>query len=371
MLVVVLDRSVEPSLPTLTALNLVVAEMRATLLIAWGRHEAASVIEGLGESGWILSSGSSRLRSGPAEEEEDAEPVPVLIEAFTESPALLQRMDVVRLSSTYHSVAEMLLSMGADERMQRLPGIGPKKARRVAAVLRAPFPTRERRLDSFFGAEQQQNDVSTVGDRGEMLTSTVVDSGQRMISLGPSTEIQLSSSSAVLAPTSYPDNTSHHTVAHQRGTEHASVSLPLRDEVIVEEDDDVQFVSCTPAPQAASPSLLLVGHPPPPPLPPPPPAPVLSSSTASPSSAHCPSLHAVLEHALRQTNDPAAATEVLKSVAVTTTLPPPPPPPSLSSLLPPAKGMFGAHRPNTVHSTEFAKAMEALRNRDELESEED
>lgn len=364
MLVVVLDRSVEPSLPTLTALNLVVAEMRATLLIAWGRHEAASVIEGLGESGWILSSGSSRLRSGPAEEEEDAEPVPVLIEAFTESPALLQRMDVVRLSSTYHSVAEMLLSMGADERMQRLPGIGPKKARRVAAVLRAPFPTRERRLDSFFGAEQQQNHVSTAGDRGEMLTSTVVDSGQRLVSVGPSTETQFSLSAGVV-PTSHPDDTSHHTVAHPRGTEHAPVSLPLRDEVIVEEDDDVQFVSCTPAPPAASPSQLLMGPPPPPP------APVLSSSTASPSSADCPSLHAVLEHALRQTNDPAAATEVLKSVAVTTTLPPPPPPPSLSSLLPPAKGMFGAHRPNTVHSTEFAKAMEALRNRDELESEED
>ena len=134
---------------------------------AWARQVVAAAWER-----FHSFSGARRTGGGGAAEDlDDVEPVPVLIDAFTESPALLNRLDVVRLSSTYQSVAEMLLSMGSDERVQRLPGIGPKKARRVAAVLRAPFPTRERRLESFEAQSKIVVDAVTENRYNKVVTN--------------------------------------------------------------------------------------------------------------------------------------------------------------------------------------------------------
>lgn len=126
----------EPRPDVLLWLNLYCSvEMNCGVMLCWSEEECANYLEGLAES--CVASVDYRM----ARKREDA-PIPVLIDAFTQTPQLMTRNDVVRAAHRFGSVAALLLA--APDDLTSLPGLGPKKAARLHAVLHAGFHTSRR-----------------------------------------------------------------------------------------------------------------------------------------------------------------------------------------------------------------------------------
>ncbi|PWV16526.1 putative DNA repair protein [Trypanosoma cruzi] len=160
--------STDPRPDVLAWLNLHCSvELRCAVMLCWTEEECASYLEGLA----VFSVGSVDYR--PSNKKESA-PIPVLIEAFTQTPQLMTRNDVVRAAHRYGSVAELLTASLED--LTSLPGFGPKRAGRLHNVLHAGFHASRRLLSDLLtesnelrGVDEMRSAPDRVSAREKML----------------------------------------------------------------------------------------------------------------------------------------------------------------------------------------------------------
>ncbi|CUG90423.1 DNA repair protein, putative [Bodo saltans] len=136
----------EPQQDTLSWINLLCLEHRVTLQLCWSWQDAKAAIDGIDEGGGGDGYGGGAHqqhggRCGPGR----ASAVQTMMTALSQTPALMSKQDVIRAANKVNTVAELLLLTEAA--LSGLPGIGPKKAKRIEGVFHAPFPTTEARLN--------------------------------------------------------------------------------------------------------------------------------------------------------------------------------------------------------------------------------
>ncbi|ESL06237.1 DNA repair protein [Trypanosoma rangeli SC58] len=125
-------------------------ELRCTVMLCWTEEECASYLEGLADSS--VASVDYCMTS-----KKESAPIPVLIEAFTQTPQLMTRNDVVRAAHRYGSVAELLTASAED--LAFLPGFGPKRAGRLYTVLHAGFRGSCRRVSELLSESFEPHTV--------------------------------------------------------------------------------------------------------------------------------------------------------------------------------------------------------------------
>ncbi|ORC87860.1 putative DNA repair protein [Trypanosoma theileri] len=129
-------------------------ELNCLVMLCWTEEECASFLEGLADS----SLGSVNYRIARKKE---STPVPVLIDAFTQTPQLMTRNDVVRAAHRFGSAAKLFTVTSED--LAVIPGFGQKKAERLFAVLNASFQTSRRSVSEVLPSQTAPNDVDKVG----------------------------------------------------------------------------------------------------------------------------------------------------------------------------------------------------------------
>ncbi|KEG10730.1 DNA repair protein [Trypanosoma grayi] len=155
--VLLLIGSLEPRPDVMVWLNLHCSvELHCGVMLCWTEEECASYLEGLAGSG--VASVEYRVAG-----KKESAPVPVLVEAFTQTPQLMTRNDVVRAAHRFGSVAKLLTA--APEEFSNLPGFGPKKAGRLCTVFHACFQTSRQMVSDVLADYDELHRTNT--DEGE------------------------------------------------------------------------------------------------------------------------------------------------------------------------------------------------------------
>jgi hypothetical protein len=154
----------EPQQDILSWINLTCLEHRVTLQLCWSWQDVKSAICGINEGGGGdgYSGGSHHQSVGGRGAQVSA--VQTMMTALSQTPALMSKQDVIRAANKVNTVAELLLLTEAS--LSGLPGIGPRKAKRIEAVFHAPFPTTEARLEDVWLAQSAENEID---DRGPLV----------------------------------------------------------------------------------------------------------------------------------------------------------------------------------------------------------
>ncbi|KAG5479012.1 hypothetical protein LSCM1_02854 [Leishmania martiniquensis] len=143
ILMVRMDTIVEVSLETLTWLNLQCGvAQQCGLVLVWSVDDAVQYLASLATSAVrsLEFSGAARPLIGDA-------PLPVLIDALTQTPQVVTRNDVVRIANRKASMADLLMSEASE--LESIAGLGHKKAARLQHLFRTPFLSSHYRVDSF------------------------------------------------------------------------------------------------------------------------------------------------------------------------------------------------------------------------------
>jgi hypothetical protein len=127
----------EPAQDTLTYLNETCFEEEYTLLVGFSLNEVATYI-------LALRSGK-RLADGARSRSRQASGLAALQDGLTMT-SVLNDLDVVRLSKVLRTPNDVLCAEEA-QFQQHLPGCGPKKAKKIARIFAAEFPTKRLRVD--------------------------------------------------------------------------------------------------------------------------------------------------------------------------------------------------------------------------------
>ncbi|RNF10652.1 DNA repair protein [Trypanosoma conorhini] len=151
VLLLLLVGATDPRPDVLVWLNLHCSvEQRCAVMLCWNEEECASYLEGLTDGS--VASVDYRTNS-----KKESAPIPVLIEAFTQTPQLMTRNDVVRAAHRYGSVAELLTASAED--LASLPGFGPKRAGRLHTVLHAGFHASRRLVSEVLPESHEPHPV--------------------------------------------------------------------------------------------------------------------------------------------------------------------------------------------------------------------
>ncbi|KAH8618774.1 Binding domain [Trypanosoma vivax] len=152
----VLVTSSDPRPDILTWLNLHCSvELRCSTMLCWTEEECAAYLEGLSESSITSVDYRATMRG-------ERTPIGILVEAFTQTPQLMARNDVVRAAHRFGSVASLLVATAED--FAALPGFGHRKAGRLTAVLNAIFPTSHQLVCDVLHGDVRPNGGDTVTD---------------------------------------------------------------------------------------------------------------------------------------------------------------------------------------------------------------
>lgn len=157
--VVVVARVVveEPKLELLTWLNLECGvSKRCSLLLAWSVDDVAQSLSTFAASSVVSLEYSTR----PKPRLNDA-PLPIVIDALTQTPQLITRNDVVRIANRKSCLADVLLSEPSD--FDGILGLGTRKVAKLQQLFRVPFSS------SF----QSVSDL--VPSKGTDASSTIAD----------------------------------------------------------------------------------------------------------------------------------------------------------------------------------------------------
>lgn len=147
MVLIVWMTTVEPALDILTWVNIECGVyLSCSVALCWTLDEIAQFMQSLSTSFTMSFDYSARAPT------RSTAPLPVLIDALTQTPQMLNRIDVVRLANRHRSVAD-LLSSTADN-LQNIPGLGAKKLARFEALLHAPFLASHQRVSDILGGER-------------------------------------------------------------------------------------------------------------------------------------------------------------------------------------------------------------------------
>ncbi|KAG5504891.1 hypothetical protein JKF63_04337 [Porcisia hertigi] len=161
ILMVRMDTGAEVSLETLSWLNLECGvAQQCGLILVWSVDDAVQYLMSLATSAVtsVEYSGTPRPRVGDA-------PLPVLIDALTQTPQVVTRNDVVRIANRKTCMADVILSEASE--WEDIPGLGHRKAARLQHLFRTPFLSSQQRIDSFLPAS---------GDRVFATTSSAMPS---------------------------------------------------------------------------------------------------------------------------------------------------------------------------------------------------
>ncbi|KAK7196534.1 hypothetical protein NESM_000591100 [Novymonas esmeraldas] len=147
VLMVRLDAAEEPSLASLSWFNLECGVAhQCGLVLVWSADDAAQFLASLAASAVtsLEFSGTARSHVGDA-------PLPVLIDALTQTPQVVTRNDVVRIANRASCMAEVLMSEAQE--WEGIAGFGRKKAARLQHLFRTPFLSSQQRVDSLVSAD--------------------------------------------------------------------------------------------------------------------------------------------------------------------------------------------------------------------------
>ncbi|KAH9600531.1 ERCC1/RAD10/SWI10 family [Trypanosoma melophagium] len=149
-----LSGSLDPRPDVLLWLNIhCTVELNCLVMLCWTEEECASYLEGLADS----SLGFVNYR---VSRKKESTPIPVLIDAFTQTPQLMSRNDVVRAAHRFGSPAKLFTATSED--LAALPGFGQKKAERLFAVLNASFQTSRRLVSDVLPIQTTSSGVDKV-----------------------------------------------------------------------------------------------------------------------------------------------------------------------------------------------------------------
>ncbi|GET88477.1 hypothetical protein, conserved [Leishmania tarentolae] len=146
ILMVRMDSVVEVSLETLSWLNLECGvAQQCGLILVWSVDDAVQYLASLTVSGVasLEFTIAERPNVGDA-------PLPLLVEALTQTPQVVTRNDVVRIANRKNSIADVLMSEASE--WEGIAGLGHKKATRLQHLFRTPFVSSQQRIDSFVPA---------------------------------------------------------------------------------------------------------------------------------------------------------------------------------------------------------------------------
>ncbi|CAM45050.1 conserved hypothetical protein [Leishmania braziliensis MHOM/BR/75/M2904] len=161
ILMVQMNSIAEVPLETLSWLNLECGvAQQCGLILVWSVNDAVQYLASLAASAVtsLEFSGAARARVGDA-------PLPMLIEALTQTPQVVTRSDVVRIANRKTCMADVLMSEASE--WAGIAGLGHKKATRLQHLFRTPFLSSHQRIDSF---------VEAAGDSSFATTSKATES---------------------------------------------------------------------------------------------------------------------------------------------------------------------------------------------------
>ncbi|CCW61943.1 unnamed protein product [Phytomonas sp. EM1] len=131
---VVFMGAAEASIETLSWINIDCGlQHRCSVVFCWAIEEVVQFLETLSSSSYSLVATLARDTMPTS----SSAPLPLLIEALTQSPQILTRTDIVRASNRCKSVADLLLC--STETLVDIPGFGPKKTKKVCELFNTPF----------------------------------------------------------------------------------------------------------------------------------------------------------------------------------------------------------------------------------------
>ncbi|KPI83389.1 hypothetical protein ABL78_7573 [Leptomonas seymouri] len=133
----------KPTLETLSWLNLECGvAQRCGLLLVWAVEDVVQFLAGL-----VASAVTSLEFNAFARQDVNDAPLPVLIDALTQTPQIVTRNDVVRIANRKKCLADVLMSEAGD--WEGIPGLGHKKAARLQHLFRTSFLSSQQTVESF------------------------------------------------------------------------------------------------------------------------------------------------------------------------------------------------------------------------------
>lgn len=144
----------EPSLEILSWLNLECGvAQQCGLLLVWSVEDVVQFLASL-----VASAVTSLEFNATARHAVGDAPLPILIDALTQTPQIVTRNDVVRIANRKTCMADVLMSEAAD--WGGIVGLGQKKAQRLQHLFRTPFLSSQQTVESFLGTSAQSSFAS-------------------------------------------------------------------------------------------------------------------------------------------------------------------------------------------------------------------
>ncbi|KPA81945.1 hypothetical protein ABB37_04175 [Leptomonas pyrrhocoris] len=141
----------EPSLEVLSWLNLECGvAQQCGLLLVWSVEDVVQFLASL-----VASAVTSLEFSVAAHQDVRDAPLPVLIDALTQTPQIVTRNDVVRIANRKTCLADVLMSEAGD--WEGIAGLGHKKATRLQHLFRMPFLSSQQTVESFINNGDAQD----------------------------------------------------------------------------------------------------------------------------------------------------------------------------------------------------------------------
>lgn len=145
----------EPSLEVLSWLNLECGvAQQCGLLLVWSVEDMVQFLASL-----VASAVTSLEFNATARHAASDAPLPILIDALTQTPQIVTRNDVVRIANRKTCMADVLMSEAAD--WEGIAGFGQKKAQRLQHLFRTPFLSSQQTVESFLGGSAAESALAS------------------------------------------------------------------------------------------------------------------------------------------------------------------------------------------------------------------